>query len=172
VCCAIHSNARLHHRPAKGIRGEAYFLQLDNDETYDDLLALGLIPNKSHTILMPKVPEPYIRHFIRGCWDGDGSVYVSQQQGKPRFAASFVSGSQLFIEQFLDHLVLLGLPRVTIHKDARTQSAWYFRFSGSACVTLFHLLYDGVGSDLYLSRKFELFRTIAAHYENQIESAV
>jgi len=29
----------------------------------------------------PKIPDEYIRHFVRGCWDGDGTVYIEKRNG-------------------------------------------------------------------------------------------
>lgn len=49
-----------------------------------DLIRLGCVPNKSLILKFPSEnifsnPE-LIRHFIRGYFDGDGSVFISREK--------------------------------------------------------------------------------------------
>ena len=99
-----------------------------------------------------------VRHFIRGCWDGDGSVYWMGNDIRTA-RASYVSGSKEFIEQLVQHLVDLGLPNRTIHKSTRSKNPTYsFAYTGIQCATLYHVLYDGVDESIYLKRKHDRFR--------------
>ena len=158
----MESNAKLYFRIKKGISGAGYSLQLNDNDVCADLLKWGLFPNKSHTLIFPDIEPQYVRHFIRGCWDGDGSVYLEgNNPNKP--CASFVSGSRPFIEELIKHLATLGLPNRTIHTDKRR--AFYFRYTGLDCSTLYHVLYDGVTEGMYLSRKCERFKAIADYFE-------
>lgn len=59
-------------------RGYIYRLDLNDEEIYEDLLRLGLMPAKSLKLQFPEIPPDCVRHFIRGCWDGDGSVYLEK----------------------------------------------------------------------------------------------
>jgi hypothetical protein len=105
-----------------------------------------------------------VRHFIRGCWDGDGSVYL-ERNVLP--CASFVSGSRQFIYQFVKHLVTLGLPDRTIHTHTN-RTSYYFRLTGAAnCTELYHVLYEDVPETMYLTRKFDRFKAIAFKFEGQ-----
>ena len=140
-----------------------YKIQITNEEMYDDLLQFGLKPNKSLSIEFPNIPEPYVRHFIRGCWDGDGSVYC--EGNSPNYpCASFVSGSRLFVEGILKQLIILGLPRNIIH-SAKNRKSFYFRYRGPDCAALYHVLYDEVPESMYLNRKQNLFKAIADRFE-------
>jgi hypothetical protein len=50
------------------------------DEMATDLARHGCIPRKTHRTQWPdSVPEPLVHHFIRGYFDGDGSVYKTKQ---------------------------------------------------------------------------------------------
>jgi len=62
------------HKIGKKERG--YRLQIRNRSIYRDLLMLGLIPRKSKNIRSAEVPQKYFSHFIRGVFNGDGSVMV------------------------------------------------------------------------------------------------
>jgi hypothetical protein len=138
------------------VAGEIYYFHIHGDKIYDDLMAHGLFPNKSLKLQFPQVPSNCIRHFIRGCWDGDGSIYVENRINKK--AASFVSGSKIFIAGILAELEKLGMPKRTIHEIKRKNISYYFRFTGDQCDKLFHILYDDVPSSQYLERKYNIFK--------------
>ena len=91
----MESNAKLMHfkeRVYGDIKaGAIYRFDINCDDIYYDLIKLGLTPNKSLTLKFPDIPIAHVRHFIRGCWDGDGSFYKEKRNNKLR--ASLVSGS-------------------------------------------------------------------------------
>ena len=134
-----------------GIAGETYRFDINNEKIYDDLIGLGITPRKSLTLKFPEMPEPYVRHFIRGCWDGDGSFHY--ENGK--FTASFVSGSLKFIEGMLAALYKSGLPKRTIQKH-KTSAVYYFKYYSAQCINLYNYLYDLVPASQYLTRKHDL----------------
>jgi len=147
----MESNALLAYQPKRGIAGAVYSFIIRSDTMYDDLLRLGLTPRKSRTIAFPSMPHEYMRHFIRGCWDGDGSIYMeAKRPGQSR--ADFVSGSRDFVEGLVQQLCEEGLTKATIHtrKNGRT---FYVKYGQQDCAKLYHLFYDGVDESIYLNRK-------------------
>lgn len=61
-----------------GIGNEYCAIRIQSHKIENDLKLLGIIPRKTKTISFPtnaQVPENLLRHFIRGFFDGDGSVY-------------------------------------------------------------------------------------------------
>jgi hypothetical protein len=53
-------------------------IQICSQEIYQDLLSKGVTPRKSATLQFPAqniVPSYLLRHFIRGYFDGDGSIF-------------------------------------------------------------------------------------------------
>jgi len=64
----------------------------------DDLLNHGIKNNKSLTIKFPysSLSKDLIRHFIRGFFDGDGSIYCDKS--KDLLRAKFTCGSKEFLE--------------------------------------------------------------------------
>jgi intein-encoded DNA endonuclease-like protein len=178
-------DARLRHRKKKGITGEVYFFDIAQKKVYSDLINLGLSPNKSKTIEFPDMPQDFVRHFIRGCWDGDGSVFFEQK----RLVASYTSGSKNFIETLVEELYKIGISRsgvsckigkdgsrflspitkemlsnhpdsrfpLTVHEDKRS-NAYYIKIQTRENIEkLFHYFYDGVDEPMYLSRKYDVF---------------
>jgi hypothetical protein len=63
---------------------------------YNDIVSLGGSECKSMTLKFPEVPEEYLSDFIRGYFDGDGSVW--DVKGK-RVNCSFTCGSWDFLEK-------------------------------------------------------------------------
>ena len=114
VLALMGSNAKITFTKARGIAGAVHHFGIDSAEIYADLLRLGLTPKKSLTLTFPDMPSEYVRHFIRGCWDGDGSVSWERSH-HPRPRASYVSGSKIFVEELVRHLGILGLPDRTIY---------------------------------------------------------
>lgn len=77
-----------------------YSLIICNSKIYDDLLKLGLTPKKSFTCKFPILTKEMIPHFIRGYFDGDGSIYV----GKDRFGYIHSDIKIMGSTDFLEHI--------------------------------------------------------------------
>jgi hypothetical protein len=101
-------------------RKTQYSLSISSVKLARKLTELGVGPAKSLTLCFPDIPDECVRHFLRGCWDGDGSFYfeypsrrLSQNLSEggitPLFKASFVSGSKKFIEAFVERLQEAGI---------------------------------------------------------------
>ena len=52
----------------------SYKLEVNSSKMTDDLINLGCVPNKSLKLLPPNLTDEFISHFIRGYFDGDGSI--------------------------------------------------------------------------------------------------
>lgn len=109
----------------------------------------------------PDVPDEFLRDFIRGCWDGDGSIFLGQS-GEP--IATFVTGSQSFIQALRDRLNNRGFGRPSIGTrqpdGAKTKNPSYsIRIHGTHAVKFCEFLYDGVPENLLLTRKWVIYDT-------------
>ena len=77
---------------------------------YMSLQALGGVRAKSRIIVFPRVPSQYLADFIRGYFDGDGSVFfVSYKRSKDgkrtkELRSNFTSGSCDFLENLMQVL--------------------------------------------------------------------
>lgn len=55
-------------------------IQIGSRKMCTDLIGHGCTPRKTYTLEFPQdVPEYLLRHFIRGYFDGDGSVYFCER---------------------------------------------------------------------------------------------
>jgi len=139
-----------------------YQLQIGHQNICKDLLSLGIKPNKSHNFLGPvNVPEEFFPAFVRGFFDGDGSVYIYDVNGTPQIKASFVSTDHSFLKDFNQKLCSqLKIPIKTIHKEeqkGKRVPKYGIYFYISDCEKLAQLIY-GSDSTLYLPRKRKIFQ--------------
>ncbi len=160
-CLALMKcDAPLTYRPNNSPAGGLYTFAVNHQNVCMDLVALGLHPRKSRTIQFPEAPAELHRHFIRGCWDGDGSVCKLGERPST-WRASYVSASSGFIAGIRDSLVSQGMPSPKIYLRHAT-GVFSFYWAGTRCRKLFHILYDGVPEGQYLLRKYLRFRAAAA----------
>ncbi|MDP1688582.1 MAG: LAGLIDADG family homing endonuclease [bacterium] len=101
---------------------------------YKKLEILGGLRCKSKVITFPSVPHRYLPDFIRGYFDGDGSVfyvhYISSKNNKPRIElrSNFTSGSRLFLLRLMRILNKeIGLATKTLgsYNDGRSLKLGY-----------------------------------------------
>jgi len=155
----MEGNFRIYERKRERI---SYYLQLSNRRIIDCLVKLGVLPNKSTRIQFPSIPDEYIRHFVRGLWDGDGSIRPASKIPYPYPHADLTSGSRAFLVRLQQVLHdKIGVPKNRISK-VKNVNAHRLVYQGPACKTLYEFLYfypDGtpVSKSIYLERKFKKF---------------
>lgn len=172
VLALMNCNAKLYFSARREykttVAGQLYHISIASNKLYHALTRFGLKPRKSMDIEFPVIPTEYVRHFIRGCWDGDGTVYVERK--RKRLVASYVSGSLLFIKGLVAHLEEVGMPKRTIYESRRsTSTSYYFKCTGDLCIKLYHYLYDGVPPTQYLERKYIIFKKHCDPSSNQAQ---
>jgi hypothetical protein len=97
--------------------GPVYYLSMNNEKLVRNLNAQGLVPNKSKIVQFPKIPEVLYHHFIRGVFDGDGSLNYSEELSVPsrykRYTFSIVGAGDLIsrINQILNDTGLRCIKR-------------------------------------------------------------
>lgn len=124
----------------------------------NDLIKLGCTPKKSLTLSFPtteQLPKEFIRHFIRGYVDGDGSFGLYKTKNTYNCIFSLL-GTKSFLE---DLLKVSNIPFIKFYQDSRhsiiTKSISY---SGNFCYQILEYLYND--SSIFLDRKYEIFLNI------------
>lgn len=84
-CLGLNNCISIHHSGAT--RKTAWRVQFGDVQFYDFLLSIGLTPKKSRTICAVKIPKKFFVDFLRGHFDGDGSLYSYWDQ---RWPSSFM----------------------------------------------------------------------------------
>ncbi len=117
--------------PFKGgmFAGLAYHLQFSNVAFYDFLLSIGLTPAKSKTMGALKVPNAMYADFLRGYFDGDGSVHGYwdvRWKNSLMFYSDFNSASLEFLYWLQDmNMQLIGVSQGSINTSARVSTLQY-----------------------------------------------
>jgi intein-encoded DNA endonuclease-like protein len=127
-----------------------YMLNLHSKIMKEDLMQIhGLTPNKSQSVLFPKVPEEYLHHFIRGYFDGDGSINY------PKYTVSFVGGSFDFMNMLTEILRKRGFePFFTSQQNEKIFRVFV---TGRRTIKCFaEWIYQEKG--LYVKRKYKDFQ--------------
>lgn len=143
--------------PSKHQKG-LYYFHFAREKLVEDLSRLGILPRKSLNIKFPDVPADYITHFIRGIFDGDGSVMLSKQRKVLLLITKFYSGSWDFIVRLESSLQGLGLPKRRIYQQKTKNGAYYSIVYGHEdSRALFKILYKNTENKLFLERKYKRF---------------
>lgn len=144
----------------KGGEKTKYTLDHRNRKMATDLAALGAVPNKTFLIKFPPIAKELRRHFIRGLFDGDGSISqkITRYKQKEYIAPSFsICGG---VATFLENVVKVFVEEigVTTNKVLRSKlkekqkirfksnieySAWRFSYQGTPALRIRDWMYDG-----------------------------
>ncbi|MFA5255319.1 MAG: LAGLIDADG family homing endonuclease [Candidatus Omnitrophota bacterium] len=142
-----------------GRQNRLYSFNFSRQRLCADLGKLGIFPNKSLNIRFPDVPDAFLIDFIRGVFDGDGSVFFEKRSPEFPLRTSFVSSSREFITELESKLATLGMPKKNIWQQPTKNSfSFILRYAHKDSIKLFRILYPNpLGNSLFLKRKHERF---------------
>lgn len=109
---------------------------------HSDLIKLGCFPKKSLKLKFPteeQVPNYLINHFMRGYFDGDGNIYISEDKKKFRFS---ILGTKNFTSEYQKKIMsLCNLESKT--KIYKTGKIYVLQYSGKNQVSkIYNVLYQ------------------------------
>ncbi|UZE93329.1 MAG: hypothetical protein ACKKMV_01290 [Candidatus Nealsonbacteria bacterium] len=128
-------------------RYESFQFTVYSKRLFQKLLELGGIRCKSKTMKFPKVPFQYLPDFIRGYFDGDGSVfyttYIHSKNKKLRreLRSNFTSGNKEFLESLQNIFInVLGFTKKKICPyDER--ASWKLGYGTKDTLSLLRFMY-------------------------------
>lgn len=128
-----------------------YMFTVSSDKIHNDLIKHGCVPNKSLILKFPNtIPHNLIRHFVRGYFDGDGSLSKKEDR------CSLISTEDFCIELskiVKDELNINSSIFLCHNKNTSTRT---FQIAGKRQVKIF-LDWLYTDSELYLDRKYQLY---------------
>ena len=159
----LRSNLKIsEYQPKNPKHKKRYRLQIGSKEIFRDLLKLGITPKKSKTIELPKIPNKYFSHFVRGYFDGDGCVSTCVYQKRDRknpsniIISHFVSGSKKFLSEFYKKLKQKVVRGGTFYFH---DGGYRLSFSIADSRVLYEFMYNN-SKELFLSRKKKYLKNI------------
>eukprot|EP01084_Bolivina_argentea_P084282 152457_1 len=123
-----------------------------------DLINLGCIPRKSLTLEWPQnIPDQYIHHFVRGYFDGDGSISFNKHA--KHFRIDFI-GTQSFVHTLKSHIKLNPLhDYITNGHISIQQGCNVLSYGGVASPMLvLDWMYKDSDASTRLDRKYFVYR--------------
>lgn len=153
----IESNHPIHsYNSTNGYNVGRKFCQIELNSEYNisNIVDKGVKPRKSKILTFPNediLPKDLTRHFIRGYFDGDGSVYISNTS----VGVSFV-GTLDFLNKIKDSLPINSSSRPYKYKN---KVIYEYKIGGGNIVKdVYKYLYED--STIYLERKYNKFTEI------------
>ena len=181
----LHSEHPLYYRPPSEILGRngkvykssgGFYLRIGNKRMFADLKKIGLVPNKSKIVRFPTLlPEKYLNQFVRGYFDGDGSVKIEYGKGVKekiifkRIRTIFTSGSQSFLKTLSSKLSKIA--DTTSRRVYKGNRCFQLVYSTRDSIKLFKFMYKN-SSRVFLKRKFETFEKFFKIRPNWLDKEV
>ena len=151
------SNSKIHHSE-KIIQNKVFYqsyISLKDKKMCEDLEDKGCINKKSFILTFPteKVPENLYSHFIRGYFDGDGSIHFTQcgQAKKPNYRISFCGTKDM-----LEHIrAILGKYKLSLEKR---ENIYSLSINGNKQLEkILSFIYEGSYDEIELTRKRQIY---------------
>lgn len=144
-----------HYEDSKGFKNAT--IAFTSAEIKKDLAKYNIVPQKTFTFTFPiNLNKKYWIDFIRGYFDGDGSVGIAGQGLRWQIC----SATDNVLKVVVDFLYKeYNIPRVKIQSQQRIKNNLYtIQYSTNATKQIFNILYTP--NSLYLKRKYNKFTSI------------
>ncbi len=140
--------------------GVTYRIQMGSKVWFDDVGRLGLFPNKTKRMQLPRIPDIFLGDYVRGYFDGDGNVWVGLVHKERKTAlrtiqVAFTSGSRKYLESLQSRLKKRGLAGGSLYVPKKGNYA-RLAFSVQDAFKLYEIMYN-TPHKLYLKRKKVVF---------------
>ena len=147
-------------------------IRFNSKNFVEKLKKYHIIPNKSKFHKFPEIPKVYTRHFIRGYFDGDGSIGHHKVQTEYGYRKDYIIkfiGTDLFCESLKDILKEgLNIDSSLQYIESKDKNYLYATISfgkKSALKKLFEYMYTE--SNIYLERKYITFLEFYKYSDNK-----
>lgn len=112
------------------------------------------VPKKGRQI--PQIPQRFLHHFVRGYFDGDGSISVNRTARGELWKATIVALSRTLLEQIAEALANVHIP-CSIYNPTNT-NLWYLSVGRNQVKRFGQWL--NADASRYMTRKRERFEQI------------
>lgn len=123
----------------------------------NDLTEKGIGPKASASRIPINIPDTCVRHFIRGCFDGDGTIslsWISNGRLRPLFQ---ILGSKCLVEWINGKLIEQSDVKSSINIRPHV-GCWALGIgSRRSLIKIKHYFYDNVDASLCMKRKKDKF---------------
>lgn len=136
--------------------------EINSKKMFNDLESLGGMPDKSKKIRLPAIPDQYFPYYIRGLFDGDGSITIHKVKKRTtkiyEYRNSFIcSGNMLFLEDLKTALSNFSIRGIIYSNGNKDGECFKLCFGVNQTKNLGRFMYENKSEDLCLVRKKQKF---------------
>lgn len=155
---SLHATNPILYDNSKSIGQPLAKIVLTSQKTVNDLIDKGCVKQKSLILQPPKkVPEKLLSHFIRGFFDGDGSLTKYNYNNYPSYNIEFTTTYEMAI--WLRDIFGKG----DVHKEKRRYFTWYYSIGGNRQVLdICNYMYDE--ATIWMNRKYARYQELLSKY--------
>jgi hypothetical protein len=133
-------------------------LNFSSEQIYNDLVDKGITPDKSHELEWPEehVPEEYMPDFVRGLFDGDGTISTPGSESVSKQLIWGLNGNPPMLKGVIEKIEAETEAEVTQAKTNEIEDTRRFRYKGNSLVPeIMSWMYQNVetGEDPFMPRK-------------------
>lgn len=132
-------------------------IAIHSKKMFFDLIAHGIYPNKTGHEVFPSLDETLMPHFIRGFFDGDGTIYARNQHDKRKrsmCAIGFICMNKDFMDSLLFHLENTCNVSINSHYKKGKNVYECKTEAINSCVRIIDYIYKD--ATIYLERKYKI----------------
>lgn len=142
---------------------KAHRVQFKDILFFDFLNNIGIFPAKSKTIRDTKIPKKYFFDYLRGCFDGDGSIYSywdKRWRSSFMFYLCFASASTNYVVWLQNEIFKILKSKGHITKDGKG-STFQLKYAKADSLKIISKMYKNKDT-ICLSRKKLKIKSILA----------
>lgn len=154
-----------------------YKLLFVSNKMVSDLEKNGIVERKTFKLKFPHgiINKSLYSHYVRGYFDGDGSVFYSISRGKKDEILSVsICGTFSFLDDLRKELLFLTKESKCLYKDERTGTdTWNLKLYGqSRALDFYQFIYKDLENNLLLERKKQKFDDYIKMKVQRLQSAI
>lgn len=138
-----------------------FYLSFASPHIYNDLLKLGITPLKTFKVTPPKIPKKYIRHYLRGYFDGDGCIYIGKRSDMiKQFPGVRIIGNLEMTEYIRKTFGGITNSKLKVHitYSEYKKPMGNLYYTSKNAIKILDFLYKN--SNIHLDRKFKKYKYI------------
>lgn len=136
------------YKPSNGNK-TSYSITLCGEVIWQFFNSMGMDSNKSYNAHIPvNIPKEYFSHFLRGVFDGDGSIIIN----KDKYLAARICGTKRVVEFIREYLSINS----TIHSN-KSDTNFIVQYTGSDALQFLGFIYKNSIKNNRMNRKYKKY---------------
>lgn len=151
--------------------GNIFNLIIHSVELIKIFNSLGLERRKTRILKFPTwTTEETLSHFVRGCYDGDGSLAIRLSKKRPKYkgalVVSYTCGSLSFITSLKNLVAQITGTEYTIRANTKKNKKPFYMFevTGKKALKFAHWLYKNSNDSNRMDRKYQVYLNAIERY--------